>query len=231
MIYEAIAHGATGLMYWGTMSVPGGDSHPFYADLSANLREVESLGRYLVGETVEGETTADHPAIRICQKRTAEGDDLWIVLNESSKAVNATLSGGLPARLRVVGESRVARVNGGKLAEEFAPYGLHVYRDAARPMARPLKKPTTRCLYTSQKVPAVYEKAAWVWYPGTNQVDGSVAYLRQTFQVKDHNKLKSALLAVAVDDYFKCFVNGQEVMRQEQWSCAWTTDEIGRAHV
>jgi hypothetical protein len=72
-------------MYWGTMSVPMDE--PFVADLGANLHEVEALARYFVGDTIEGEVSADAESVLVCQKRTAEGDDLWIVLNESPEAV------------------------------------------------------------------------------------------------------------------------------------------------
>jgi len=222
MIYEAITHGATGLMYWGTMSVPMDE--PFVADLGANLHEVEALARYFVGDTIEGEVSADAESILVCQKRTAEGDDLWIVLNESPEAVTATLSGKLPAKLKVVSEARFVDTEDGRLVEEFAPYGVHVYRDAEKVLAPPLKRPASMRLTEKVAIPTLHEKSSWVWYPGEGHTDGSVAYLRQRFQVKDLSKIFNAYLAVAVDDYFKCFVNGHEVMRQELWNVAWTLD-------
>lgn len=222
MIYEAITHGATGLMYWGTMSVPMDE--PFVADLGANLHEVEALARYFVGDTIVGEVSADAESVLVCQKRTAEGDDLWIVLNESPEAVTATLSGKLPAKLKVVSEARFVDTEDGRLVEEFAPYGVHVYRDAEKVLAPPLRRPASMRLTEKVAVPTLHEKASWVWYPGEGHTDGSVAYLRQRFQVKDLSKIFNAYLAVAVDDYFKCFVNGHEVMRQELWNVAWTLD-------
>ena len=150
MLYEAIAHGATGLMYWGTMTIP--PDHPFVADLAACFQEVETLSRYLVGESVQGEVTCENEAIRICQKRTAEGDDLWIVLNESAESITASLMGKLPAELGVVGEARKVRAESGMLAEAFGPYGLHVYHDATRPLAKPLRRPDIRRRLTEQAI-------------------------------------------------------------------------------
>ncbi|MBR4519516.1 MAG: hypothetical protein IKO65_11005 [Victivallales bacterium] len=224
MIYEAISHGATGLMYWGTMSVP--TDHPFVADLAANLHEVEALSRYLVGDTIEGEVTCDVESIRICQKRTAEGDDLWIVLNESPGPVTATFTGKLPAKLRVVSEGRNVIVENGSFTEEFGPYGMHIYRDAAKTIAPPLKRPSTQRLAEKVELPTTFEKASWVWYPGQNLADGDVEYLRNKFRINNLQKINSAVLSIVVDDYFKCTINGHEVMRQEEWQCAWTLDVL-----
>ena len=228
MIYEAISHGATGLMYGGTYTVP--TDHPFVADLAANLHEVEALSRYLVGDTIEGEVTCDAESILVFQKRTAEGDDLWIVLNESPEPVTATLTGKLPAKLRAVSEGRNVLTENGSFTEEFGPYGIHIYRDAAKTIAPPLKRPATHRLTEKVDLPSAYTKASWVWYPGENQEDESVAYLRNCFKIKNLSKLKSAFLAVAVDDYFTCTINGHEVMRQELWQCAWTLDVLKYLH-
>ncbi len=224
MIYEAISHGATGLMYWGIYTVTS--EHPFVADLAANLREINALSRYLVGDTVEGEVACEVESIRICQKRTAEGDDLWIVLNESPEAVSATITGKLPARLHVVGEARNVLTDNGALTAEFGPYGLHIFRDDAKPMPAPLKRPVTKRVTEKVDLPDTYTKASWVWYPGRSQTPESISYLRKSFEIDNLSQLKSAMLSIAVDDYFKCTINGREVMRQEGWQFAWTRDVL-----
>ena len=103
-------------------------------------------------------------------------------------------------------------------------------RDAAKTIAPPLKRPATHRLTEAVELPSAFTKASWVWYPGENQDDASVVYLRKSFEIKDLSKLKSAFLAVAVDDYFTCAINGHEVMRQELWQCAWTLDVLKYLH-
>ncbi len=220
MAYEAIAHGATGLSYWG-LNLGSEQNDQFLADLSTTIHEVTSLSAILIAPATQGASAADKPEILVCQKSNEAGD-VWIVLNESGEEIQTTVTGPFPSRLRVLQEERVIQPENGAFTTTLPPYGLLVLVDADKPLPPPLEIPPTSRQAERVDLPQYYEKANWIWLPGESNTANSQAIVR--IPVTVDAPLESAVLSVAVDDGFSCTINGKEVMRQKEWTCAWTLD-------
>ena len=222
MAYNSLAHGATGLMYYGIWFGKG-ENTKFLDELKTTIHEITAVAPFLVGDTVEGETTTSTPDIRILQKRTVEHGDLWIVLNESAEAKQVEVAGKFPAHLAEVSGKVAPTPENGKLAFELPPYEVRVFRDADRPMPEPLFVPKPKRKFEKFQSLEGFKQATWVWYPGTNSLSGAKAYFRQEFEIGDQLPEK-AELSVAADDMFRCWINGELVMEQMGWQDAHTLD-------
>ena len=221
MAYDAIAHGATGLFYWG-LWMGRGQSDEFLDNLKKTLHEITAAAPFLVGDTVTGETTTDTPNVRVMQKRSQHGD-LWIVLNESPEAKRVEVKGDFPRNIAELSGKEMPSPAGGTLAFELPGYSARVFRDADKPMPEPLYVPKPKREFKPYQSLNGYRQASWVWYPDTNSIAGAMAYFRQEFDLGDSVPAK-AELSVACDDMFRCWINGELVMEQMGWQDAHTLD-------
>ncbi len=220
MAYEAIAHGATGLSYWG-LNLGSRQNDQFLEDLSTTIHEVTSLSAILIAPETVGASAADQPQIRVCQKSNEAGD-VWIVLNESGDEVTSTITGPFPRRLRVLQEERFLLPEDGAFTATLPPYGLLVLVDGDKPLPPPLEIPATQRQSEKVDLPRYYEGAHWIWQPGESETTDSQTIVRVPVTVEA--PLEHAWLSVAVDDGFMVTINGKQVMRQKEWMCAWTLD-------
>ena len=220
MAFDAIAHGATGLVYWG-LYMGRGENPEFLEGLGKVLGEITSVSAYLVGDTVENGVACDDPAIRVMRKRTAQGD-LWIVLNESKDEKRVTLRGELPKKPAETSGLAMPESADGELALTLPAYGVRVFRDAEKPAPEPLHVPKERRPQNVFHGKNGFKRASWVWYPGENKIANSSAYFEQEFTLDAVPK--TAELAVACDDMFRCRINGEVVMEQCSWARAYTLD-------
>ena len=223
MAYEAIAHGATGLFYWG-LDLGTRQDDAFLADLKATIAEIHNFAAILVAPESRDVTVAGPGAsqIRVCHKANAAGA-LWIVLNESDKKASFNLKGEFPQVLREIctGETYKAKANG-DLFLTLQPYDLVVLMEDGQPLPEPQVMPKTHRLTEHVELPTDFTKASWIWYPGETQSTGSRADFR--FTVTLDKPLEHAWLAISMDDAFSAIVNGKEVMRHSMWDVAWTAD-------
>ena len=220
MAFDAIAHGATGLVYWG-LYMGRGENPEFLAGLKKVLGEVTSVSAYLVGDTVEGTVSCGDPAIRIMQKRTP-GGDLWIVLNESPEEKRFTLCGELPKRPFETSGLAMPETRDGQLALTLPAYGVRVFRDGDRPALAALHIPKERRPQNVYRGRNGFKRASWVWYPGESRVPRSNGWFEREFDLDAVPK--EAELSVACDDMFRCWVNGVMVMEQCSWARAFSLD-------
>lgn len=221
MAYEAIAHGATGLAYWGLI-MGTGQNDEFLDGLSDTIHEVLSLSAILIAPASEGTVATSNANLLACHKGNASGD-VWILLNESGESFTADITGSFPETLRVIGEGRTVATSGGSFSDSFAPYGVHVYVDASRELPEPLGMPAMRRLSEKKaSIPKSYEDAKWIWYPGLSKTDDAQAVFR--IPVHIDGPVESAILSVTADDGFACSVNGREVMRRNDFLILWTLD-------
>ncbi len=137
MAYNAILHGANGLMYWGLHSVP--EEHPFLHDLRQVLNELQELIPVFLSqnemqkpELVYHERGSTISAgIEMMCKQTDQGI-YWIAANASidPAAVDFT---DLPSemadvdRMTVLGENRTVVIENGRFFDEFEGLDVHVY--------------------------------------------------------------------------------------------------------
>jgi hypothetical protein len=139
-IWEAIVHGAGGILYF-PQQIGGGfqyDATPanLVAEMQANNARIKSFGRVLNlawNPSSLGWSTAD--AKLEATWRDDGSNEYFFVLNESNTLVDngqMTLTGLSPSLqwAEVVGETRVVPIVGGKIVDDFTPYQVHVYRAA-----------------------------------------------------------------------------------------------------
>ena len=220
MAFDAIAHGATGLVYWG-LYMGHGENPEFLSGLKKVIGEVTSVSAYLVGDTVEGSVKCGDSAIRVMHKRTP-GGDLWIVLNESKEEKTVTLRGELPQKPVETSGLKMPHPNGGELTLTLPPYGVRVFRDDDKPALEPLYVPKERRPQNIYRGKSGFRRASWVWYPGESRTPKSSAYFEQEFSLDTIPK--EAELSIACDDMFRCWINGVQIMEQGGWSHAFSLD-------
>jgi hypothetical protein len=220
MAFDAIAHGANGLVYWG-LYMGRGENPEFLEGLKKVLGEVTQVSAYLVGDTVENGVECDDPAIRVMQKRSPHGD-LWIVLNESKDEKRITLRGELPKKPVETSGLEMPEAADGELALTLPACGVRVFRDAEKPAPEPLHVARERRPQNVFHGKNGFKRASWVWYPGESKVAGSSACFEQEFTLDAVPR--EAELAVACDDMFRCRINGELVMEQCSWAHAYTLD-------
>ena len=220
MAFDAIAHGATGLVYWGLFMGPG-ENPEFLAGLKRVIGEVTAVSAYLVGETVEKSVVCADPAIRVMHKRAPQGD-LWIVLNESKEEKTVRLIGELPKRPEEISRLAMPETHLGEIMLKLPACGVYVFRDADKPAAEPLYVPKERRPQNVYRGRDGFKRGSWVWYPGESRVAKSRAYFEHEFTLD--KAPAEAELSVACDDMFRCWVNGELVMEHCGWSHAQTID-------
>jgi hypothetical protein len=125
MAYDAILHGAAGIVYWGAS----------YEDQESEIWQ--SLRR-IAGELAQlspALVAAERPAVKvdggpvIATARRADGK-LWIMaVNESDAPAEATLGGieGANRLERFAEDGAPLDVTQGALRDTFEPWGVHVY--------------------------------------------------------------------------------------------------------
>lgn len=127
MAYQAIAHGATGIIYH---YLPYGRvlSEQFWKDLRHVTLELSYMSPVFVGDTVHGGAQVDNDRVRLLQKKGEKGD-VYILVNEANTEQSLQLSGIEPSdtQLKVLLDLREpVSVKGGKLSLTMKPYEVIV---------------------------------------------------------------------------------------------------------
>ena len=129
MAYDAILHGATGIIYWGA-SYEDRDSD-IWDSLRRMASELKELTPALVSpDVVDVEAESADGAVIAMGRRV--GGKLWVLaVNERDTEVDATLQvpGGAESFERWRENGDGPRVRGGDLIDSFGPHGVHVYRE------------------------------------------------------------------------------------------------------
>lgn len=135
MAYDAIVHGSTGLLYWGTHYTR--KPSPFFSDLKSLISELAALQEVLASRSVTSSERASvaEPAggVRLLHKRTEAGRNFLIVVNETPGEVTATVKapGIAASSLRRLFEKATVPVTGGLVRLPLAGYGVAVLSDDA----------------------------------------------------------------------------------------------------
>lgn len=137
MAYNAITHGARGILYWGLSYVP--KDCPFIQDLSKVLNEIREMTPVILGKEMTRK-----PALRYYERGSSIAAGVEILGRKTGKGVYliASNTGMDPAAvdfmelppelagagyLNVLGENRSVPITDGKFYDEFEGYGVHVY--------------------------------------------------------------------------------------------------------
>ena len=142
MVWMAIAHGATGLIYFCHDFKPrqieaGLLEYPEIVEaVKATNAEVMRFAPVLNSPTLPAaiEVTTSVPGASVATLCKKQGDDTYVfAVSRSDKPIRATLTtqgSAAKGAVEVVGESRSVEAKGGGFADDFPPYGVHFYRIA-----------------------------------------------------------------------------------------------------
>ena len=226
MAYNAVMHGATGIMYWGTHYIAEPE---FWDTLCRTAGELRDMSRVFVSPTAQPSSVrTDTAQIALLHKRCGSNHYL-IAANEGETGREATFS--LPFgvdKLYVLFEQRSVAVKAGSFSDRFAPKDVHVYSDSPHPPA-PLVPPPSSAHTpdgeTLQERVRVFRdtesyegKANWIWFPGKSRVANAACLLRRVFELPAAPR--HAVVTFAADDACTLFINGHELAQAESWSQA-----------
>lgn len=214
MAYNAVAHGATGLFYFG-FNFDNPENRNFLDTLGKTIRELGKMSPVFVAETVRPSALkASVPEINILHKRL-DGADWFIAVNESAGDVTACFTGAGEKPLNVFFENRRTVPVSGSFEDTFKAYDVHIY-SAAEKLPPELEKPQTRRIEPIPDIPPDYLNAYWIWYPGKNTVLFHKAWFKQ--EVTLETAPEKAVFLCAADDMYRMYVNGELVMEGHGWT-------------
>lgn len=160
----------------------------------------------------------------ICQAWNYHGNKYLLVLNGSKEKQTLLVRDFFRAQeLSVIKENRVITLEKGVLRDEFDPFTVHLYAESELPDA--LRKLPGKLFSRNPYHDAIerrlnfrsYEGSAlWIWERETSQSQGSDAWLKKTFSLKQLPK--AARIWVAADDSASLSLNGQGVGTHRSWS-------------
>ena len=127
MAYDAILHGATGIVYWGA-SYEAQDA-PIWDHLRRIARELADLTPALVSAERVAVTVEGAPDV-IVQGRRVSGKVWVIAANERGEAATVRLRvEGAKGAFERVAESAELSAADGTVSDSFAPFAVHLYRE------------------------------------------------------------------------------------------------------
>ncbi len=220
MAYNAILHGAQGIIYYGLrhLSWP----NEMWPQLEKLGRELRSINDILVAPwTGELSKEALSQGMEIRHKRVA-GEDYLIVANTTNANKKLIWSMSIhPDQLHVLFEDRVIKASGGKFEDEFAPYAVRVYASAKLQVPAPATPVTGAA--SQALLPVNNAQGQWIWKGDRQQTDHTTLYFRRPFAVPA--EVPTADIVITADDSYRLYCNGELVgddMRGSQggWSMA-----------
>jgi hypothetical protein len=134
MAYDAIIHGASGVIYWGTSHTP----HPseFIAGLNRVTRELAEMKEVLASGNAVLRIRKTYHELRYSVDAGVEilakdynGTLYLLTVNSDKNPVRVTLSGlGNYKSAEVLTEDRIVKVIKGSMTDDYKPFDTHIYR-------------------------------------------------------------------------------------------------------
>jgi hypothetical protein len=134
MAWDAIIHGANGLIWWGTAYTPTG--HPFHGDLALVVKKLSSMQDILslpvkngnIGITYHETGHSVTKGIETVVKQ--KGNETWILTaNTERYPVKAELHLSVSeGTAEVLFENRHASITKNKITENYKPFEVHLYK-------------------------------------------------------------------------------------------------------
>ena len=133
MAYNAIVHGANGIIYWGTNYTP--QPSPFMDDLNLVTMELAEMQEVLASPTIDLNIKKEYhelmysvdTGVEIMVKK-AGGKTYLLTVNSDKNQVKVTLDGLINFKVAsVLKENRTIKIENGKLTETYKPFGVHIY--------------------------------------------------------------------------------------------------------
>ena len=214
MAYNAVAHGATGLFWWG-INTGNCENWEFVRELGKTVRELRKMSAVFVAETVQPAILkASVPEVNILHKRF-NGCDWYIAVNESKKELAVSFSHAEGKTLNVFFENRKIVSVSGQFQDSFKAYDVHIY-SSAEELPPELKIPATRRMIPALNLPEDYRNASWIWYPGKSRTINHKAWFKREITLE--TPPEKALFFCAADDCYRLYVNDRLVMEGQAWN-------------
>jgi len=127
MAYDAVIHGATGVIYWGLWYTGGRGA--VWRAVSRVAEELHGMEGILVWDEAREDTQVSPSEVEF-QLRVSHGDYCLLAANRSDAPVDAVFTGTLwetTEWVDVLFENRIVRPVSGRLSDRFEPYEVHVY--------------------------------------------------------------------------------------------------------
>ncbi len=133
MAFDAIVHGATGIIYWGTDFTP--QPSAFISDLNRVTKELAGLQEVISAKTEKLTVETEYhelgysvdAGIEFIAKR-ANGKLFLISVNSDKNPVKITFSNLNKFKTaKVLSESRILDLKNGKLNDNYKPFEVHIY--------------------------------------------------------------------------------------------------------
>ncbi|MCK4547910.1 MAG: VCBS repeat-containing protein [Candidatus Eisenbacteria sp.] len=127
MAYDAIIHGATGIIWWGLWYTGG--PYAVWRGIAEVAAELSTLSGFLVGDDAPGAVEVDGGAVETLAREVGPYVCL-VAANRADSTVEASLSSswiGEYDSFEVLFEDRSLAPDGNVLQDRFNPYDVHVY--------------------------------------------------------------------------------------------------------
>ena len=133
MAYNAIIHGATGIIYWGTAYTP--QPSPFWSDLKKVTRELGNMQEVLAAPKINLNLEKEYHELRYSVDTGVEilakefnGKTYLITANADKNPVKISLLGlNKFKKANVLKEDRTIGIEDGELIDYYEPFGVHIY--------------------------------------------------------------------------------------------------------
>lgn len=230
MAYNAITHGATGIIYHYLpyAKVLG---EKFWRDLRRVTRELHYASEIITADTVaDTPIRTGSPSIRFLHKQIA-GEDYLIVVNEGTTPVTAEFS-HFPVRTAelhvLLEDDRKIPVRDGVFRLDLPARGVALL--SRRPFAprETIYAEEGMRLYNApaeeDPVSALLKQGSWIWRR-CGKPAGSRSFFRRTF---DGRRVARAELYVTADDFYRFSLNGRAAgsdMPGEYLRSGWSSIE------
>ena len=134
MAYNAIVHGATGILYWGTNYTP--QPSPFMDDLNKVTKELAEMQEILSSSTVPLKPGMEYHELMYSVDTGVEilakylnGKTYLITVNSDKNPAKVTFSGFKKYKtISVLKENRNIKITDGEFTDYYEPFGVHIYQ-------------------------------------------------------------------------------------------------------
>ncbi len=134
MAYNAIVHGANGIIYWGTNYTP--QPSAFIDDLNKVTRELTEMQNVLAAPGINLNITKEYHELMYSVDTGVEfitkiiNDETYLIsVNSDKNPVKVTFTGlDKYKSIKVLKENRNIKINEGQFIETYKPFGVHIYK-------------------------------------------------------------------------------------------------------
>ena len=133
MAFDAIVHGASGIVYWGTDFTP--QPSPFITDLNRVTKELAGLQDVISAQNEKFDLETEYHELGYSVdagieylSKSVNGKRYLITVNSDKNPVKITFSNLKNFKsVQVISENRIVDLKDGKLTDIYKPFEVHVY--------------------------------------------------------------------------------------------------------